>query len=285
MRKILRNLPITQIKLFFARNLYKVFTLVFGKNKRIIKRNGLNFEVDPGEGLDLSLLLFGNFQKHVAANPYIHLPEDGIIFDVGANVGIMSLQFAKSIPRGNVYAFEPTHYAYKRLKKNISLNTSASNIITIQSFVSRQSMHDHQIKAYSSWKVDGKKTEATHPVHGGTAMPADDVPATSLDDFCINEKISRLDFIKIDTDGHEIDVLMGAEKCIGKFRPQIIFEVGLYIMKEHGISFSDYWRFFTSLKYELFNSANKKRIDMSNYKRVIPAKGTIDILAQPTAVQ
>ena len=284
MQSIIRNLPITQIKLFFARNLYKMFTLVFGKNKRIIKRNGLYFEADPGEGLDLSLFLFGNFQKHVAANPYIHLPEDGIIFDVGANVGIMSLQFAKSIPQGNVYAFEPTHYAYKRLKKNISLNT-ASNIITIQSFVSRQSMRDHQIKAYSSWKVDGKKTGNTHPVHGGTAMPADDVPAISLDDFCVNEKNSRLDFIKIDTDGHEIDVLMGAKECIGKFRPQIIFEVGLYIMKERGISFSDYWKFFNSLKYELFNSANKKGIDMSNYKNVIPAKGTIDILALPLAIQ
>jgi len=283
MQSIIRNLPITQIKLFFARNLYRVTTLVFGKNKRVIKRNGLYFEADLGEGLDLSLFLFGNFQKHVAANPYIHLPKDGIIFDVGANVGIMSLQFAKSIPRGKVYAFEPTHYAYKKLKKNLSLNTEISNIVTIQSFVSRQSTRDHQIKAYSSWKVDGKKTDNTHPVHGGTAMSADNVPAISLDDFCINENISRLDFIKIDTDGHEIEVLTGAEVCIGKFKPKIIFEVGLYIMNERGISFSDYWKFFNSLKYELFNSANKKRIDMLNYNKVIPAKGTIDILALPAA--
>lgn len=285
MQSIIKNLPITQIKLFFARNLYRVTTLIFGKNKRLIKRNGLYFEADLGEGLDLSLFLFGNFQKHVAANPYIHLPQDGIIFDIGANVGIMSLQFAKSVPQGTVYAFEPTDYAYKKLKKNLWLNKEISNIITIQSFVSRQSTRNHQIKAYSSWKVDGNKADNTHPVHGGTAMPADNVPAISLDDFCANEKISRLDFIKIDTDGHEIDVLMGADGCISKFRPKIIFEVGLYIMKEHGISFSDYWDYFAPINYELFNSANKKRIDMLNYKKVIPAKGTIDILALPLANQ
>lgn len=281
MNPILRNLPITQIKLFLARNLYRITTLVFGKGRRIIKRNGLYFEADLSEGLDLSLFLFGNFQKHVAANPYIRLPENGIVFDVGANVGIMALQFARAVPKGRVYAFEPTHYAFERMKRNLSLNQSISNIRVVQTFVSRQSTRSHHLKAYASWKVDGKTTGDTHPVHGGTAMATGNVPAISLDDFCKTENISRLDFIKIDTDGHEMEVLAGAVTCISTFRPRIIFEIGLYVMEECRICFSDYWKYFGDLKYELFNSADKKRIDMSNYQKIIPAKGTIDILALP----
>ncbi len=281
MQAILRNLPITQIKLFLARILYMITTLIFGKKKRIIRRNGLNFEIDPGEGLDLSLFLFGQFQKHVAANPYITLPADGTIFDVGANVGIMALQFARLVPEGKVYAFEPTHYAFNRLKKNLSLNPSITNVVPVQTFVSAQTTKTHHLKAYSSWKVDQTNAKNTHPVHGGTAMPAENVQAVSLDDFCKHENIARVDFIKIDTDGYEMEVLAGAAGCIRTSRPQIIFEIGLYVMEEHGISFSDYWNFFTGMNYELFNSANKRMITLSNYKKIIPAKGTIDILALP----
>ncbi len=281
MQALIRNLPITRIKLFLARVLYAFTTLFFGKKKRVIRRNGLYFEIDPGEGLDLSLFLFGNFQKHVAANPFIRVPANGIIFDVGANVGIMALQFSRLVPEGKVYAFEPTHYAFQRLQKNLSLNPSIQNITPIQTFISRQSTSDHQLKAYASWKVDRSKAKDTHPVHGGTAMSAEKVGAISLDDFCRKEKISRLDFIKIDTDGYEMEVLAGASRCIARFRPQIIFEIGLYVMEEQEISFSDYWKFFSKLDYELFNSTNKNPINPSNYKKIIPAKGTIDILALP----
>ncbi len=281
MHSFIRKLPITQIKLFIAKILYLLTTVVFGKGKRVIRRNGLFFEADLSEGLDLSLFIFGNFQKHVSANPYIKIAEDSTIFDVGANVGIMALQFAKVAPRGRVYAFEPTNYAFGKLNRNLELNPQINNVIPIQTFVSKESTQRHQLKAYSSWKVDGKKADNKHPVHGGTAMPATDIPAISLDDFCINEKISRVDFIKIDTDGYEIDVLSGAYECIKKYMPQIIFEVGLYVMEERDIGFRDYWDFFNSLNYNLFNSANKKPVDLSNYGTVIPAKGTIDILALP----
>lgn len=281
MHVFFRKLPITQIKLFIAKILYFLTTLIFGKGKRVIRRNGLYFEADLSEGLDLSLFIFGNFQKHVSANPYIKIAEDSVIFDIGANVGIMAFQFAKTATKGRVYAFEPTNYAYGKLQRNLELNSQINNIIPIQTFISKESVQNHQLKAYSSWKVDGKRAENKHPVHGGTAMPATDIPAISLDDFCENEKVLSLDFIKIDTDGYEMDVLLGAGKCIEKFKPQIIFEVGLYVLEEHDISFNDYWDFFSNLNYELFNSANKKPIDLLNYKTIIPAKGTIDILALP----
>ncbi len=281
MQAVIRKLPITQIKLFFAKILYKITILFFDKKKRIIRRNGLYFEIDLSEGLDLSLFLFGNFQKHVSANPYLKIHENSVIFDVGANVGIMALQFAKAAPRGRVYAFEPTDYAFNKLLRNLSLNPQIGNVVPVQTFVSKKSSKDHDLKAYSSWKVDSKKPSETHPVHGGTAMPAGDVPAITLDDFCANENISSLDFIKIDTDGYEMDVLRGAKNCLKSMRPQIIFEIGLYVMKEHNISFMDYWRFFEPLGYDLFNSANKKPVNPENYRKVIPAKGTIDILALP----
>lgn len=273
-------LPITKMKLFFGRMLYRVVHLIYRENRRIILRNGITYEVDLSEGIDLSVFLFGKFQGHVSENKHISLPEDAVIIDVGANFGIMALQFAKLAPLGKVYAFEPTHYAFSKLKRNLELNPElAGHITAIQSFVSSASSKETDIRAYSSWKVGGEAKDPKHGVHGGTVKSAEGIGKVSLDDFCEETKIGRLDFIKIDTDGHEYEVLKGGRKVITEFRPIVIFEVGLYVIEEHNIDFSHYMQYFNSLGYKLFNSSNLKEINADNYRKHIPSKGTIDILA------
>ncbi|MCK5104321.1 MAG: FkbM family methyltransferase [Cyclobacteriaceae bacterium] len=279
---IINKLPITRLKLSIARILFHLVKPFYGTQKRIIKRNGINFEVDITEGLDLSLFLFGNFQKHVTENEYLDLPEDAVIFDVGANVGIMSLHFAKKAPKGKVYAFEPTHFAWQKLKRNLELNQDiAQNIQTVQTFVSSEEKKQGEIRAYSSWKINKEIGSDQHPVHGGKVMSTEGVPSTTLDNFVKEQNIARLDFIKIDTDGHEFDVLLGAGKSIKKFKPQLIFELGQYVMEERSISFMDYEDFFSGLGYVLSNAANNKLITNANYEKMVPGKGTIDVLALP----
>lgn len=186
------------------------------------------------------------------------------------------------MPKGKVFAFEPTHYAYKKLQKNLDLNpTLKSRIITHQTFVTSPDKIDKEIVAYSSWKVGGSHEADEHPVHGGTAMSAEGVRSITLDDFCKEVDVAHVDFIKIDTDGHEPDVLNGAREALAKYRPKLIFEIGQYVMEEKGISFDFYTQLFDRLNYRLFNSSDLKEINLSNYKRIIPKKGTIDILAVP----
>jgi hypothetical protein len=66
---------------------------------------------------------------------------------------------------------------------------------------------------------------------------------------------------------------------IRKFRPAVIFEAGLYLWNEFGIDFDDYRRLFEPVGYSLHDSANFKRINEKNYRKLIPSRGTIDILA------
>ncbi|MCG8306331.1 MAG: FkbM family methyltransferase [Cytophagales bacterium] len=282
MNLILNKLPITRLKLFIARILFYLIKPFYGTEKRIITRNGLKFEVDIREGLDLSLFLFGNFQKHVTENRFISIPNDAVIVDVGANVGIMSLHFAKRVPNGKVYAFEPTHYAFQKLKRNIELNPSIAKIVqTVQVFISCKEKRGSSLQAFSSWKIDKSVGSDQHLVHGGEVMPSDGVPAITLDDFVKQNNIDRLDFIKIDTDGHEFDVLSGSKATIEKLKPQIIFELGGYVMEEKEIEFIDYENFFHNLNYKLSDAATNKPISSFNHRNMVPQKGTIDILAIP----
>jgi FkbM family methyltransferase len=282
MNPIFSNLPITRLKLVVARILFTLVRPFYGVKKRIIKRSGLVFEVDITEGLDLSLFLFGNFQKHVSENKFIKLPPDAVVFDIGANVGIMALHFAQHAPKGEVYAFEPTHYAFEKLLRNISLNTDfVSKISPVQAFITSPEKKSGTITAFSSWKINKKVGEDQHPIHGGSAMSTQGVPALTMDEFVEENRISRIDFIKIDTDGHEFDVLKGGMKTIAGAKPKIIFELGQYVMKERGIDFVDYYQFFQMLHYRLSDAATNKPITLGNYKKMIPAKGTIDVLAVP----
>ena len=269
----------TRVKLFIARMLYAVLKIILRKDRHTIRRGGIFYEVDLTEGIDLSLFLFGNFQSYITGNKYFSINKDAVAFDIGANIGSMTLRFSQMVPHGRVYAFEPTDYAFKKLLRNISMNPGLSErIIPIQVFVSDHSESDSRIEAYASWKVNGK-SPVTHPLHGGTIQTATAVSAITLDDFCEKEDIQRVDLIKIDTDGHELKVLRGARKTVEKFRPCIIFEVGLYVMEEHNITFKDYFDYFLSAGYILVNSKDGKVVKLENYFKQIPLNATTDIIA------
>ncbi len=281
-RFINNNFPLTRIKIAGAKVLYFFVSMVYGKKPRIITRNGITYEVDLSEGIDLSLFLFGNFQKHVTHSELLKIPKDATIVDVGANFGLMSLPFAQLAPDGKVYSFEPTHYALAKIKRNLSLNPELSkHVEVINSFVSAKSSENADIKAFSSWKVNNEKAEVMHPTHMGAAKSTEGVGAITLNDFCAKSNLPRIDFIKIDTDGHEFEVFQGAAEAIAKYRPQIIFEIGQYVMTEKGIDFSFYSNYFGKLNYKMYDSASKALITLENHKEYIPAQGTIDIIAKP----
>jgi FkbM family methyltransferase len=275
------KIPMTRVRLGLARLLYFLFHTILRQDKRIIQRKGLFYEVDLTEGIDLSLFIFGNFQDYITRNIYFSISVDAIIFDVGANVGSMTLRFAKMASKGRVYAFEPTDYAYAKLLENISLNPQfASHITPVQRFLADHNRLKHEMKAYASWKVDGKARDP-HPLHGGTIKPADSVAAVTLDQFCLENGIQRVDLIKIDTDGHEYRVLQGARKTIEKHLPHVIFEIGGYVLNEQQLEFKKFYDYFKNFEYRLLNAKNGKQITLENFSHQIPLRATTDIIAIP----
>ncbi len=276
---ILRHIKITRIKLFIARLLYRFTRIIYSNPIQKVERGGLKLELDLREGIDLHVFWFGLFQKHVYENELIQIPSDGVILDIGGNIGMMSLVFAQKVPQGKVHSFEPTDYAIQKFRTNMALNPDlASRIILNQSFVSYESKDSVNIKVFSSWPVVG--SEDKHAIHQGVLKSGDNIPSIRLDDYCTNAQLERVDFVKIDTDGYEWDVLRGSKEMLKKYKPQVIFEIGIYVMQEKGISFSDYEDFFTDLGYRLYTVKNQS-VSRTNFEDHIPRYGTIDLIALP----
>lgn len=278
---LFNRLPLTRIRMAIARVIYRGLRLAWRDERYRICRGGIYYEVDLSEALDLALFLFGHFQSHVTRAKYFSLPADGVVLDVGANFGLMSLRFAQLAPQGQVYAFEPTDYAFGKLRRNLALNAElAARITPVQTFVSDSAIPARPIPAYSSWKVDGHPKNV-HPIHGGLLCAGDSARVTTIDDECDARQINRVDLIKVDTDGHEYWVLRGAARTLERYRPFIIFEVGMYLMKERGVTFEEYVDYLTPLGYRLVNSKNGRVVTRQDYARHIPLYATTDILAIP----
>ena len=120
--------------------------------------------MDISEGIDLSIFIFGNFEKGLI-NIIKKLSEKKKfdIIDIGANIGVHTLQFAKEFQNSNIYAVEPTDFAYNKLVKNVSLNHKLKEKIKyFQYFIGDQELPK---EIYSSWSLS--KSSNSHSLHKG----------------------------------------------------------------------------------------------------------------------
>ena len=256
--------------------------MIFRKDRYLIQRKGISYEIDLTEGIDLSLFLFGGFQSYLLSTVQSQgIPENAVVIDVGANCGSMSLPLAQLFPRGQVVAIEPTNYAFAKLQRNLELNPSLSpRILPLKLFLSDQKTKAPPLEVYASWKVDQRYSNA-HPLHRGVPQEIGSAQTLTLDELMQTQNIPSVHLIKIDTDGHEYQILQGATPVLRTHRPVVVFEVGMYVMEERGIRFEDYLGFFEDLGYRLINSKNGKRVNRETYLQEIPLRSTTDVIAIP----
>jgi FkbM family methyltransferase len=274
-------MPSTATKIRLARGVSATLLRLGFRSQRRVRRNGIVFELDLREGIDLSLFLFGSFQRNVIGSIRRFVAPDGVVIDVGANIGAVTLLAADYLRKGHVYAFEPTDFAFAKLERNLALNPAlASRVTTLKMFVADRPGQTSDLVAYSSWPVAGKHAGEEHPVHKGIAQPAS-CGQTTIDEFVAAWKLASVSFIKVDTDGHEFSVLSGASHCLAHSRPIVLFEACAYLMEAPQPTFSDFEELFRSHDYLICEDLRLELITSEEFQRRCPVGGGIDLVAVP----
>jgi len=200
---------------FIGEEAYELFTPEVTREawddmeKRIRRSANRLYEVDDFTIKGTSVGLVSNFVVQQYRYDSIVEPKLGdIVFDIGAYVGDTALWFSKAVgPQGKVYAFEPEPSNFEKLKANIE-RSKVTNVIPLQLALS-ETEGEMQVSSAAGSSVI---TQA------GTGLS---VKVTTIDKFVEANKLPRVDFIKMDVEGHELKVLEGAHETIQAFKPSM----------------------------------------------------------------
>lgn len=185
------------------------------------------YVIHPNSVLDDIVIKQGIFDKWVGTRLKKFIKPDGIIFDVGAHAGLLSLPFAKHyVLHGKVYSFEPNPEIINRLQENVKINHLENIIIehlalqddsAVDTVVlyKRRAVHDNGLIN------DGLSTLEPNSTY---RIGSEKVRTTTIDKYVKNHNIINVDLIKIDTEGSDFRVLLGGNNTIDKSRPIVIYE-------------------------------------------------------------
>ena len=175
-------------------------------------------------------LLFDDIQNDIVFKDRFHeiggleeldtyIPDNAIILDIGANIGTHSIYWGVVRHAEKIIAFEPMKDVFNTLSENIKLNELQDTI----------TLYNIGLGARSSLGSCAYKRPDTSLLTAIKEDPSGDLTIEALDN--IDLQVDRIDFIKIDVEGHELEVLKGAIKTIEKYKPILSIE----IFTEHSI--------------------------------------------------
>lgn len=148
------------------------------------------------------------------------LPDAQIVVDVGANLGDWTLAAQRTWPRATVHAFEPAHDVHEQLLERVP-----------GAVCMRAALGDVETEAVLYAVAGQTGLSSLHhrdlAAHDLTMAATESVPVLTLDTYCANAGVDRIDYLKIDAEGHDFAVLKGAAMLLQNRAIQFIqFEFG-----------------------------------------------------------
>ena len=183
------------------------------------------------------------------------LDSTGVFVDVGANTGIYSIKAGKHFLNrgGAVLSIEPFPDMLASLLKNVQANGLTN--VRLRNFCAGETTHTATL-----WMNFNKPNSFSLLKKEEKASPLSTL-VVALDDLFAWERLNRLDYLKIDAEGSEREVLSGAKKTIEKYRPIIQLEVTI---NDIPVELPNY------LVYQAPGSLNKVYIPDDHLKKEVP---------------
>ena len=253
----------TTHKFALVRLAYRTISLargLFGLGDQVeATRRGLRYDLDLSQAIDLTILVQGSFEPSTVAALRRHVKPGATVLDIGANIGVHTLQLARLVgPHGRVLSFEPTEFAFAKLRRNLQLNPQIAGRVTpLQCFLTAERRKALPPAVYSSWPV--LCSAEAHEKHLGLPMATRGARSATLDSVLAEHAVEHVDVVKLDVDGFECDVLAGATDMIKRDRPVFLMELMPYGLVEQGASLEQMLSYLLPIGYGFTASGPRRR--------------------------
>lgn len=222
--------------------------LLYPKNTiRVVKRNGVYYRLDIS---DYQEWLVYFYHENDSSNHILkHIDGAEIIFDIGGNIGQTALNIAKYKAEkkqpAQIISFEPYNENYEKFKYNLQLNKTIKNIsienIALGSTTNTIKIFKECVTNSGGNRVVYNEEENTEGI--------EETPQITLDNYVYEKGLSKIDLIKIDVEGYELEVLKGATSTLQKLRPVLLLEFDSLNLKKQGSSAKELLNFLKSIDY------------------------------------
>ncbi len=201
--------------------IYRLYILIRYKNQFNQYIQFGDFEIKVG--MDLSLfpaLIRGDFEcKELEVIGSLDLGREQVIWDIGANVGVYSIFFARTFPQAKIVSFEPARSTWSLLTENLRHN-KCDQVLALNFGVGKsldmQYLRKSKLGAGSNSIVLSEES---------SKFESESIQMTTIDSFVASNPFLAPKLIKIDVEGYEPQVIFGGKRFIALNRPIIIMEV------------------------------------------------------------
>ena len=193
----------------------------------------LRIRADLGDWLQRQIFMYGVYRVEEKHREMMlgRIREGSTILDIGAHIGYYTLLFAKRAGAGGrVIAFEPSTATYEKLLENISLN-DFDNISTVKAAASNRS------GTATINLAAGYNTGSTSLHFDSGAVGTEQVDTIAIDEYLSRHAIDDVNVVKIDVEGHELQVLEGMRATLAEpanQAPEIFVEVNEKTLESAG---------------------------------------------------
>jgi len=252
-----------------------------------VERRGIRWSLDLREGIDFAIWLRGAFEPREVDLLERIVKPGWMVADVGANIGANTLHFARLVgPQGRVVAIEPSDFAAAKLQRNLDLNPSlAARVTVVRAYLDAEPDNSTPPpEVYASWKLQGSGDR--HDTHCGSRTSTRGATRSSLDSVLDSLDVKRVDFLKLDVDGHECAVLRGATRTLERDRPTMLVELAPQLWVDAGGSAEEFLRLISRSSAVWRHASSLARLEFTAERihEQIPAGSTVNgFLLRPEA--
>ena len=226
-------------------------------NSRKVKRNGIHYNLDISDIIDW--YIYYGFREKSKELLLENIKENDTVIDVGANVGEISLRAANIVGNkiGKIYSFEPDHINFNRFLNNMKIN-AVKNITPINKGLGNVD------GVFNLSVVDENNRGMNRIVESNESLNTSKIEVIILDNYIKLKNITRVDLIKIDTEGFEMNVIIGAKDLLKRFRPILFIELDEKNLIDQNSSPKELIKHLINLNYNIVNANNNDTISLNS---------------------
>ena len=237
-----------------ARVVLEPWIRAFGRSSREVEvqdfDGDLRLRLRLNEHMESRIFWFGSYSRDVLCVLGRIVRNGDVVIDVGANIGEISLFCAKRVgPEGRVFAVEPFAPIARRLAWHVGAN-EFRNVEVIERAIGRcegtVGLFGTRQRSPDGLYNSGLNTMFRSPQRD---VPLDSVAQTTLDRLVRERSLSRVDGLKIDIEGGEMDALVGAREVLTSLRPWIVLEANGQACHDAGYGARDLLVYLRDLGY------------------------------------